>query len=193
MKRNDRKNAAGHGPKCKRAHPVAVTRHLRELEQESDMQNITPFLWFDGQAEEAAHFYTSIFPNSKISGATHYSEVGPGPTGSVMTVSFELNGEAFVALNGGPIYKFTPAVSFVVHCETQEEVDTYWDKLSAGGAPNVCGWLQDKYGLSWQIVPNALLRMIQDKDRNRANRMVQAMLQMTKLDIAGLQAAYDAE
>jgi predicted 3-demethylubiquinone-9 3-methyltransferase (glyoxalase superfamily) len=110
-----------------------------------------------------------------------------------MTVSFELNGEAFVALNGGPIYKFTPAVSFVVHCETQEEVDTYWDKLSAGGAPNVCGWLQDKYGLSWQIVPNALLRMIQDKDRNRANRMVQAMLQMTKLDIAGLQAAYDAE
>ncbi len=157
------------------------------------MQNITPFLWFDGQAEEAAQFYASIFPNSKISGVTRYGEVGSGPAGSVMTVSFELNGEAFIALNGGPIYKFNPAVSFVVHCETQEEVDHYWDKLSAGGAPNVCGWLQDKYGLSWQIVPNALLRMIQDKDRKKATSVIQAMLRMTKLDIAGLQSAYDAE
>src|SRR5579872_1781141 len=157
------------------------------------MQNITPMLWFDNNAEEAVDFYASIFPQTKIGKVLRYSEAGPGPTGSVMTIAFELNGQEFVALNDGPIYKFTPAVSFVVHCETQEEVDTYWDKLSAGGAPNVCGWLQDKYGLSWQIVPNALLRVIQDKDRNRANRMVQAMLQMTKLDIAGLQAAYDAE
>ena len=157
------------------------------------MQNITPFLWLDGQAEEAAHFYVSIFPNSKITGTTQYSEVGPGPAGSVMTVSFELNGETFIALNGGPVYKFTPAVSFVVHCDTQEEVDYYWDKLSAGGAPNVCGWLQDKYGLSWQIVPNALLRMIEDKDRNKVNRAMQAMMQMTKLDIAVLLAAYGTE
>ena len=157
------------------------------------MQNITPFLWLNGQAEEAAHFYVSIFPNSKITGTTQYSEVGPGPAGSVMTVSFELNGETFIALNGGPVYKFTPAVSFVVHCDTQEEVDYYWDKLSAGGAPNVCGWLQDKYGLSWQIVPNALLRMIEDKDRNKVNRAMQAMMQMTKLDIAVLLAAYGTE
>lgn len=156
------------------------------------MQKITPFLWFDGKAEEAVHFYTSIFKHSSIGTVIRYSEAGPGPTGSVMTVAFELNGQEFIALNGGPIYKFTPAVSFVVHCETQAEVDEYWDKLSAGGAPNVCGWLQDKYGLSWQIVPTALLRMLEDKDSAKANRVIQAMLQMTKLDISALQAAYDA-
>lgn len=156
------------------------------------MQNITPMLWFDNNAEEAVDFYASIFPQTKIGKVLRYSEAGPGQTGSVMTIAFELNGQEFVALNGGPIYKFTPAVSFVVHCETQDEIDAYWEKLCAGGTPNVCGWLQDKFGLSWQIVPNALLRMIEDSDRDRANRAIQAMLKMTKLDISALQAAYDA-
>lgn len=156
------------------------------------MQDITPMLWFDNNAEEAVDFYASIFPQTKIGTVLRYSEAGPGPTGSVMTIAFELNGQKFVALNGGPIYKFTPAVSFVVHCETQDEIDRYWEKLSAGGTPNVCGWLQDRFGLSWQIVPNALLRMIEDSDKARANRAIQAMLKMTKLDIRALQAAYAA-
>lgn len=156
------------------------------------MQEITPMLWFDNNAEEAVDFYASIFPQTKIGTILRYSEAGPGPTGSVMTIAFELNGQKFVALNGGPIYKFTPAVSFVVHCETQDEIDMYWGKLSAGGTPNVCGWLQDKFGLSWQVVPNILLRMIEDSDKQRANRAIQAMLNMTKLDIRALQAAYDA-
>ena len=156
------------------------------------MQDITPMLWFDNNAEEAVDFYASIFPRTKIGTILRYSEVGPGPAGSVMTIAFELNGQKFVALNGGQIYKFTPAVSFVVHCETQDEIDRYWEKLSAGGTPNVCGWLQDRFGLSWQIVPNALLRMIEDSDKERANRAIQAMLKMTKLDIRALQAAYAA-
>jgi predicted 3-demethylubiquinone-9 3-methyltransferase (glyoxalase superfamily) len=156
------------------------------------MQNITPMLWFNNNAEEAVDFYASIFPQTKIGKVLRYSEAGPGPTGSVMTIAFELNGQEFVALNGGPVYKFTPAVSFVVHCETQDEIDMYWEKLSAGGTPNVCGWLQDKFGLSWQIVPNTLLRMIEDSDKQKANRAIQAMLKMTKLDISALQAAYDA-
>jgi predicted 3-demethylubiquinone-9 3-methyltransferase (glyoxalase superfamily) len=156
------------------------------------MRKITPFLWFDGNAEEAVHFYASIFKDSKIGTVMRYGDAGPGPKGSVMTVAFELNGQEFIGLNGGPTYKFTPAVSFMVHCETQEEVDEYWDKLSEGGAPNVCGWLQDKYGLSWQIVPTALLRMLQDKDPAKSNRVMQAMMKMTKLNISVLQAAYDA-
>ena len=156
------------------------------------MQKITPFLWFDGNAEEAVHFYASIFKDSKIGTVMRYGDAGPGPKGSVMTVAFELNGQEFIGLNGGPTYKFTPAVSFMVHCETQEEVDEYWDKLSEGGAPNVCGWLQDKYGLSWQIVPTALLRMLEDKDPAKSNGVMQAMMKMTKLDISVLQAAYDA-
>jgi len=156
------------------------------------MQKITPFLWFDGNAEEAVHFYASIFKDSKIGTVMRYGDAGPGPKGSVMTVAFELNGQEFIGLNGGPTYKFTPAVSFMVHCETQEEVDDYWDKLSEGGAPNVCGWLQDKYGLSWQIVPTALLRMLEDKDPAKSNGVMQAMMKMTKLDISVLQAAYDA-
>jgi len=156
------------------------------------MQKITPFLWFDGNAEEAVHFYASIFKDSKIGTVMRYGDAGPGPKGSVMTVAFELNGQEFIGLNGGPTYKFTPAVSFMVHCETQEEVDEYWDKLSEGGAPNVCGWLQDKYGLSWQIVPTALLRMLQDKDPAKSSRVMQAMMKMTKLDISVLQAAYNA-
>ena len=155
-------------------------------------QRITPFLWFDGQAEEAAKFYVSIFPNSKLGSTSRYGEAGPGPKGSVMTVAFELDGLSFTALNGGPMFKFTEAISLVVHCETQAEVDHYWDKLSAGGQQVQCGWLRDKYGLSWQIVPNALIELVQDKDPAKSRRVMAAMMQMKKIDIAGLKAAYAA-
>jgi len=150
---------------------------------------ITPFLWFDGQAEDAAKFYTSIFPNSKIGATTRYGEEGPGPKGSVMTVDFELDGHPFTALNGGPQFTFTEAVSFVVHCRTQQEVDTYWEKLSAGGRQVQCGWLKDRFGLSWQVVPTILLELIQDKDAARVRRVMQAMMQMVKLDIQKLKEA----
>ena len=153
------------------------------------MPKITPFLWFNDKAEEAANYYVSIFPNSKILSMSRYGDAGPGPKGSVMTVAFQLDGEQFTALNGGPNYAFNPAVSFVVNCETQEEVDRYWDKLTAGGKPIQCGWLVDKYGLSWQIVPKALLRLLGEKDPARSQRVMKAMMQMIKLDIAGLEAA----
>ena len=153
------------------------------------LQKITPFLWFDYQAEEAAGFYTSIFDNSKITAITHYGDTGPGPKGSVMTVAFELAGQKFVALNGGPHFKFTEAISFVVNCEKQTEVDKFWTKLSEGGQEVQCGWLKDKYGLSWQIVPTRLPELLQDPDPARAQRAMQAMMQMTKIDIAGLEAA----
>jgi predicted 3-demethylubiquinone-9 3-methyltransferase (glyoxalase superfamily) len=152
-------------------------------------QRITPFLWFDGHAEEAANFYVSIFPNSKVSSTSRYGEAGPGPKGSVMTIAFDLDGLSFTALNGGPMFKFTEAISLVVHCETQAEVDHYWDKLSAGGQQVQCGWLKDKYGLSWQIVPNALIELVQDKDPAKSQRVMAAMMQMKKIDIAGLKAA----
>jgi len=152
-------------------------------------QRITPFLWFDGQAEEAANFYVSIFPNSKVGSTSRYGEAGPGPKGSVMTFAFSLDGLSFTALNGGPMFKFTEAISLVVHCETQAEVDHYWDKLSAGGQQVQCGWLKDKYGLSWQIVPNALIELVQDKDPAKSQRVMAAMMQMKKIDIAGLKAA----
>jgi predicted 3-demethylubiquinone-9 3-methyltransferase (glyoxalase superfamily) len=152
-------------------------------------QRITPFLWFDGQAEEAANFYVSIFPNSKVGSTSRYGEAGPGPKGSVMTIAFDLDGLSFTALNGGPMFKFTEAISLVVHCETQAEVDHYWDKLSAGGQQVQCGWLKDKYGLSWQIVPNALIELVQDKDPAKSQRVMAAMMQMKKIDIAGLKAA----
>jgi len=155
-------------------------------------QRITPFLWFDRQAEEAANFYVSIFPNSKIGSTSRYGEAGPGPKGSVMTVAFDLDGLSFTALNGGPMFKFTEAISLVVHCETQAEVDHYWDKLSAGGSEVQCGWLKDKYGLSWQIVPNALIELVQDKDPAKSQRVMAAMMQMKKIDIAALKAAYAA-
>ncbi|MGB6544577.1 MAG: VOC family protein [Candidatus Acidiferrales bacterium] len=155
------------------------------------MQKITPFLWFDGKAEEAVNFYVSIFKNSKVAGITRYGDAGPGPKGSVMTATFELDGQKFVALNGGPAYTFTPAISFVVNCETQEEVDDYWAKLSAGGKEVQCGWLQDKYGLSWQIVPTVLFKLLQDKDPDRTQRVMKAMMKMIKIDIKGLQEAYD--
>lgn len=153
------------------------------------MQKITPFLWFDTQAEEAMNFYTSIFKNSKAGSILRYGDAGPGPKGSVMAVNFELDGQEFKALNGGPIFKFTPAVSFFVNCETQEEVDHYWAKLSEGGLTNQCGWLTDKFGLSWQIVPSVLGQLLGDKDRAKANRVMKAMLQMTKLEIAALKKA----
>lgn len=154
------------------------------------IQTITPFLWFDHQAEEAVGFYTSIFKNSKVTAVTRYGEAGPGPKGSVMTVAFELDGQEFVALNGGPIFKFTEAISFVVNCETQQEVDEYWEKLSAGGGEVQCGWLKDKYGLSWQIVPTVLFEMLQDKVAERSQRVMRAMFQMKKLDIVRLEEAY---
>jgi predicted 3-demethylubiquinone-9 3-methyltransferase (glyoxalase superfamily) len=152
-------------------------------------QRITPFLWFDSQAEEAAAFYTSVFKNSKIQTVTRYGDAGPGPKGSVMTVAFELDGQNFVALNGGPVFKFSEAISFVVNCETQEEVDEYWDKLTAGGQEIQCGWLKDKYGLAWQIIPRALIEMLQDPDKEKALRVTRAMFQMKKIDIPRLREA----
>ena len=153
------------------------------------MQNITPFLWFDSNAEEAVNFYVSIFKNSKVGTVTRYGEAGPGPNGSVMTASFQLGGQEFVALNGGPQFKFTPAISFVVNCETQQEVDEFWDQLSAGGRTDQCGWLQDKFGVSWQIVPTILPQLLHSKDAETSKRVMQAMLQMRKIDIQRLQDA----
>jgi predicted 3-demethylubiquinone-9 3-methyltransferase (glyoxalase superfamily) len=155
------------------------------------MQKITPFLWYDGQAEEAVNFYVSIFKNSKVVSMARYGDAGPGPKGSVMTAAFQLEGQDFVALNGGPQYKFTPAISLVVNCETQEEVDNLWEKLSAGGRKDRCAWLTDKFGVSWQIVPTILSKLLWDKDPEKAKRVMQAMLQMDKIDIARLQQAYD--
>ncbi len=155
------------------------------------MGKITPFLWFDGQAEEAANFYVSIFDNAKIANVSRYTESSPGVEGAVMTVSFELDGQAFVALNGGPEYAFTPAISFVIDCTTQAEVDRFWEQLSEGGEPIQCGWLRDKYGVSWQVVPSVLPELLQDDDDKKADAVMQAMLKMTKLDIAALQDAYD--
>ncbi len=155
------------------------------------MQKITPFLWFDNQAEEAANFYASIFKNSKIGTVSRYGEAGPGPKGTVMLVTFQLEGEEFMALNGGPLFKFTEAISLSVNCQTQEEVDELWEKLSAGGEKGRCGWLKDKYGLSWQINPIVLGEMLNDKDPEKSNRVMQAMLQMDKIDIGKLKEAYE--
>jgi predicted 3-demethylubiquinone-9 3-methyltransferase (glyoxalase superfamily) len=154
------------------------------------MRGITPFLWFDGKAEEAAKFYTSVFKNSKLGKLSRYGEEGPGPKGTVMTATFEVAGQEFIALNGGPLFKFTPAISFVVNCENQQEVDELWEKLSVGGATQQCGWLTDKYGVSWQIVPTILGQLLQDPNPAKASSVMKAMLQMNKLDIAGLERAY---
>ena len=153
-------------------------------------QKIVPFLWFNGEAEEAAKFYTSIFKNSKIVNIARYNDAGPGPKGSVMTVTFELAGQSFIALNGGPEFKFTPAISLFVSCDTQKEVDTLWAKLSDGGKEVQCGWLTDKYGVSWQIVPTVLLELLQDEDSAKAKNVMQAMFKMTKLDVSKLKKAY---
>ena len=155
------------------------------------MQKIVPFLWFNDNAEEAMNFYVSIFKNSKVGRVTRYGDAGPGPKGSVMWCTFTLEGQEFHALNGGPQFKFTQAISLFVNCETQQEVDELWRKLSAGGREDQCGWLQDKYGLSWQIIPTILGKLLGDKDPVKANRAMQAMLQMKKIDINGLQRAYD--
>jgi len=158
------------------------------------MQKIRPFLWFDKEAEEAANFYVSIFQNSRITDVTRYGEPGPGPAGSVMTVAFVLDGQEFIALNGGPHFRFTEAVSMFVTCDNQAEVDYFWDKLMAGGGQSSqCGWLKDRFGLSWQIVPAVLMTLLQDPDPAKSARVMQAMLQMVKLDIATLQRAHADE
>ena len=158
------------------------------------MQTITPCLWFDNQAEEAVNFYTSIFKNSKIGTVNRYGEAGAKvsgrPKGTVMTVTFQLDGQEFMALNGGPYFKFTEAISFIVNCETQLEVDRFWERLSEDGEKGQCGWLKDKYGVSWQIVPTVLGKMLQDKDPEKTNRVMRALLQMDKLDIQRLEQAY---
>jgi predicted 3-demethylubiquinone-9 3-methyltransferase (glyoxalase superfamily) len=157
------------------------------------MPKITPFLWFDNQAEEAMNFYISIFKNSKVATITRYGDAGPGPKGSVMTAAFQLDGQNFVALNGGPRFPFTEAISFVVNCEGQEEVDYFWERLSADGEESQCGWLKDKYGLSWQIVPTVLMEMLQDEDPEKSQRVVKALMPMKKLDIATLKKAYKGQ
>jgi predicted 3-demethylubiquinone-9 3-methyltransferase (glyoxalase superfamily) len=161
------------------------------------MQKITPCLWFDNQAEEAVNFYVSIFNNSKVGRIARYGEAGAEvsgrPKGTVMTVEFQLEGQEFLALNGGPIFKFTEAISFIVNCETQEKIDEMWEKLSKGGEKGECGWLKDKYGLSWQIVPPVLSEMLQDKDAEKTERVMKAMLQMKKLDIKKLKQAYEQQ
>lgn len=155
------------------------------------MQSITPFLWFDDNAEEAMSFYTSIFDDSKILNVSRYGDTGPGPKGSVMSATFQLRGQEFMALNGGPHYTFSSAISFFVNCETQQEVDDLWGKLAAGGETLQCGWLRDKYGVTWQIIPTILGELLQDRDPEKSQNVMKAMLQMTKIDIAALRQAYE--
>jgi predicted 3-demethylubiquinone-9 3-methyltransferase (glyoxalase superfamily) len=154
------------------------------------MQRIVPFLWFDSNAEEAVNFYISIFKNSKILNIARYGDAGPGPKGTVMTMNFQLEGQDFMALNGGPYYTFSPAISFFVNCETQAEVDELWEKLTAGGSDVQCGWLRDKFGVSWQIIPRTLIELMQDKDPMKSQRVFKAMMGMIKIDIEGLKRAY---
>lgn len=185
---------AAKAAKAARAAPVKRTAKRAPARVRAALgpgQKITPFLWFDGQAEEAARFYTSLFPDSAVTGVSRYAEGGPAPAGSVMSASFRLAGLEFIALNGGPHYSFTPAVSFFIHCADQREVDHYWDRLLEGGQAQQCGWVTDRFGLTWQVVPDALGRMLGDKDPRRAGRVMQAMMGMVKLDVAALQAAYD--
>jgi predicted 3-demethylubiquinone-9 3-methyltransferase (glyoxalase superfamily) len=154
------------------------------------MQKITPFLWFDNQAEEAMNFYVSVFKNAKITSLSRYGEAGPGPAGTVMMGTFELEGQEFYALNGGPEFRFNEAISLYVNCETQKEVDELWAKLTAGGEESQCGWLKDKFGLSWQIIPSILTELLQDNDPVKSQNVMRAMLQMRKIDIQALQQAY---
>jgi predicted 3-demethylubiquinone-9 3-methyltransferase (glyoxalase superfamily) len=173
---------------------VASLRSLDGHQPEDEMkksQKISTFLWFDANAEEAANFYVSVFNDARITDVTRYGSTGPGAEGSVMTIAFQLEGQEFVGLNGGPHFKFTEAISLVVKCESQAEIDALWSKLTAGGGKEVeCGWLKDKFGLSWQIVPSAFFEMVKDPDRNRADRAMAAMMKMKKLDLARLEAAY---
>jgi len=156
------------------------------------MPKITPFLWFDNNAEEAANFYVSVFKDSKILSVSRYGDAGPGPKGAIMVAEFQIQGQEFVALNGGPRFKFTEAISFVVNCETQEEVDYFWERLSDGGEKSHCGWLKDKFGLWWQVVPTELGKLMSDSDPEKVKRVTQAMLQMDKIDVEPLQRAYEA-
>jgi predicted 3-demethylubiquinone-9 3-methyltransferase (glyoxalase superfamily) len=157
------------------------------------MQKITPFLWFDNNAEDAMNFYTSIFKNSKVGGVQRCGDAGPGPKGSVITATFQIEGQEFMALNGGPHFPFTPAISFFVNCETQQEVDELWGKLLVGGETMQCGWLKDKFGISWQIIPKALGEMLGDKDPQKSQRVMSAMMKMVKIDVEGLKRAYNGE
>ncbi|MGA7219571.1 MAG: VOC family protein [Candidatus Sulfotelmatobacter sp.] len=157
------------------------------------MQKITPFLWFDNNAEEAMQFYTAVFKDSKIVQVRRYGDAGPGPKGSVMTGTFVIEGQTFMALNGGPHFKFTPAISFFVNCENQQEVDERWEKLLAGGETMQCGWLKDKFGVSWQIIPKALMEWLGDKDPEKSQRVMKAMMAMVKIDVAGLKRAYEGK
>ena len=161
--------------------------------QQTHQQKITPFLWFNDNAEEAMNLYTSVFKDSKIVNVTRYGKGAPGKEGTVMTGTFQIDGQTFYVLNGGPQFKFTEAISLFVNCETQEEVDELWEKLSEGGQKSQCGWLKDKFGLSWQIIPAAMGQMLQDKDPQKSQRVMQAMMQMTRIDIQKLQAAYNGE
>ncbi|MBS7563600.1 VOC family protein [Mucilaginibacter sp. Bleaf8] len=154
------------------------------------MPSITPFLWFNNNAEEALTFYTSVFKEAEIGKVVRYGDAGPGPAGSLMTATFTLNGQKFIALNGGPHYKFTEAISFVINCQMQEEVDYYWEKLADGGEPGRCGWLKDQFGLSWQVVPDALAELLKGADAAKSQNVMQALMQMGKIDIAVLQEAY---
>jgi predicted 3-demethylubiquinone-9 3-methyltransferase (glyoxalase superfamily) len=180
-------------PRTKTAARSATRTRQQKPSRSKRTQTISPFLWFDNQAEDAAKLYVSIFPNSRILGVSRYGEAGPGPKGTVMTVNFELDGQRFIALNGGPQFKFTEAISFSVECETQEEVDRYWTKLTAGGGEEgPCGWLKDKYGLSWQVNPRVLGELLSDPDQKKAKRVMEAMLKMKKIDIATLKRAAQA-
>jgi predicted 3-demethylubiquinone-9 3-methyltransferase (glyoxalase superfamily) len=173
---------------------VDLARVYSTREQESEMQKITPMLWFDNNAEEAVNLYVSTFKNAKINSVSRYGDAGPGPKGSVMTISFQLEGQNFTALNAGPHFTFSEAISFVVDCQTQEEVDAFWEKLTSnGGKESQCGWLKDRFGLSWQITPRILIELIQDKDPVKSQRVMQAMMRMKKIDIQALKDAYDGK
>jgi predicted 3-demethylubiquinone-9 3-methyltransferase (glyoxalase superfamily) len=172
---------------------IVPARGHDKLNQEVPMQKISACLWFDNQAEEAAEFYVSVFDNSRIVEVSRYGEPGPGAEGSVLTVAFQLEGQDFLALNGGPVFQFSEAISFVIDCRSQEEVDYFWEKLSEGGETGQCGWLKDRFGVSWQVVPAALGEMMSDPDPEKARRVTEAMLQMTKLDVPTLKLAYEGQ
>jgi predicted 3-demethylubiquinone-9 3-methyltransferase (glyoxalase superfamily) len=172
---------------------TGATATKRDERTRPRTQKITTFLWFDNNAEEAVNFYTSIFKNSKVLNSTRYGEIGPGPKGTIMTIEFELDGQVFTALNGGPEFNFNEAISLVVHCDTQEEVDYFWEQLAEGGQHIECGWLKDKFGLAWQITPDVLLELLQDKDTEKSQRVMKAMMQMKKLDIARIKEAAAAK
>lgn len=163
------------------------------MEEPDQMQKITPFLWFDGNAEEAMSFYTSVFADSRVTGVARYGDFGPGPEGSVMVGTFQLEGQEFMALNGGPDFAFTPAISFLVNCETQEEIDRLWDRLTEGGEEVECGWLRDKFGVSWQICPTMMSELLRSGDDEKTNRVMKALIKMKKLDIETLKRAYEEE